>query len=81
MSSLSIRTWAFSVAGFYRYRDAVIPQVALYYDKFRLGFSYDINLSGLREASNGRGGGEFSLVYIARKINSVSRSSSICPVY
>jgi type IX secretion system PorP/SprF family membrane protein len=76
-----IRTWAFSFAAFYRYRDAVIPQVALYYDKFRLGFSYDINLSGLREASNGRGGAEFSLVYIARKIKNQSRSASICPVY
>ena len=76
-----VRAWAFSVAGWYRYKDAVIPQVALYYDKFRFGFSYDINISSLREASNYRGGAEFSIVYIASKIRSTSKASSICPVY
>jgi type IX secretion system PorP/SprF family membrane protein len=76
-----IRAWAFSVAAFYRYRDAIIPQVALYYDKFRLGFSYDINVSGLREVSQARGGAEFSIVYIARRIRSQSKSSTVCPVY
>jgi type IX secretion system PorP/SprF family membrane protein len=76
-----VRAWAFSVAAFYRYRDAFIPQVALYYDKFRFGFSYDINVSGLREVSNARGGAEFSIIYIARKIRSQSKSSTVCPVY
>ena len=75
-----IRVWAFSVAAFYRYRDAVIPQVALYYDKFRFGFSYDVNISDLKAVSNYRGGAEFSLVYIASRIRA-PKSTSICPVY
>lgn len=77
---LPVRAWAFSFAAFYRYRDAVIPQVALYYDKFRFGFSYDVNISGLKEVSHYRGGAEFSLVYIASKIR-IPKNTSVCPVY
>lgn len=44
--------------------DAVIPYIAGDYKNFRLGLSYDVNVSSLNEASNGKGGFEISLIYI-----------------
>lgn len=75
-----VRAWAFSLAAFYRWKDAIIPQVALYYDKFRFGLSYDVNISGLNKVSNYKGGPEISIVYIARRIKA-PQNSSVCPVY
>lgn len=65
----------------FRNADAVIPGIALYYNKFRLGFTYDVNVSGLVPASNHKGGPEFSLTYIAKKIRAVNNGSRTCPVY
>lgn len=48
---------------FLRWNDAIIPVVKLDYNQFSLGFSYDMNISQLRTASQGRGGFEFSLTY------------------
>lgn len=48
----------------YRVGDAAIPYVGLGYNDFRLGLSYDVNVSSLSEASNGKGGFEVSLIYI-----------------
>ena len=50
----------------YRLSDAVIPYVGLGYKDFRLGMSYDVNVSSLNAASNGKGGFEVSLIYIGR---------------
>ncbi|MBX3252613.1 MAG: PorP/SprF family type IX secretion system membrane protein [Chitinophagaceae bacterium] len=49
--------------GYIRWNDAIIPVVKLDYDPFSLGFSYDMNISQLRTASQGRGGFELSLSY------------------
>lgn len=46
--------------------DAVIPYIAGEYKNFRLGLSYDVNVSSLSEASKGKGGFEVSLIYIGR---------------
>lgn len=46
---------------YYRPNDAVIPYVGISIPKFQLGLSYDVNISSLRTASQGRGGFEFSL--------------------
>ena len=43
--------------------DAVILSTRFDYNNFSLGFSYDINISPLREASNSNGAFEFALVY------------------
>ncbi len=51
-----------------RIRDALIPMVGLDYNALHLGISYDINTSGLKRASNGRGGLELALVYIIKKV-------------
>lgn len=43
--------------------DAVILSSRFNYENFGIGFSYDINVSGLRQASPANGAFEFSLVY------------------
>ncbi|HEX6913704.1 MAG TPA: PorP/SprF family type IX secretion system membrane protein [Chitinophagaceae bacterium] len=49
-----------------RVNDAFIPYVGLEFGSFRLGASYDINISDLKTASNSRGGMEISLIYIQK---------------
>lgn len=48
---------------FYRSNDAFIPIIKLEYEKIGLGFTYDINTSKLRAASQMRGGFEATLSY------------------
>jgi type IX secretion system PorP/SprF family membrane protein len=48
-------------------RDAVIMEAAIKHGKFIYRVSYDINTSSLNAYSNGRGGLELSLTYIARR--------------
>ncbi|MBK9735463.1 MAG: PorP/SprF family type IX secretion system membrane protein [Saprospiraceae bacterium] len=43
--------------------DAVILSTRFNYEEFGIGFSYDINVSGLRAASPANGAFEFSLIY------------------
>ncbi len=56
--------------------DAAILSTRFDYDSFSLGFSYDINVSPLRPASNANGGFEFALVY---KICGPVRRGVYCP--
>jgi type IX secretion system PorP/SprF family membrane protein len=60
----------------YRFNDAVIPYIGLEFSGLQIGATYDMNTSGLRPATNTRGGMEISLIYIkkpgdpdARKLN------------
>ena len=46
--------------------DAIIPYVGLEFNGFRLGASYDVNISSLNTASQSRGGLEVSLIFIKR---------------
>ncbi|MPM46646.1 hypothetical protein SDC9_93351 [bioreactor metagenome] len=48
----------------YRVADAIIPQVQLEIANFAVGVGYDVNVSGLDVASDGRGGIELYLRYI-----------------
>lgn len=50
----------------YRFNDAIIPYIGLEFSGFRIGASYDVNVSGLKSASQSRGGMEISLIYIKR---------------
>ncbi len=51
------------LGSWYRFGDAIIPYVGLEWGEFRLGASYDVNISSLKPGSNMRGGSEFSLIY------------------
>jgi type IX secretion system PorP/SprF family membrane protein len=46
--------------------DAIIPYVGVEYNGLRFGFSYDINISSLKTASQSKGGLEVSLIYVKR---------------
>ncbi|WP_153797882.1 PorP/SprF family type IX secretion system membrane protein [Foetidibacter luteolus] len=66
--------------GFMRVKDAFIPVFKLDYKPFTFAISYDINVSQLRTASQGRGGLELSLSYsgFLDRDNS-TRNSVLCP--
>jgi len=55
---------AFGLGGYYRVGDAVVVASQLEFKDIALGFSYDINVSGLTPATSGRGGFEVFLRYI-----------------
>jgi len=56
--------------------DAFILSTRFDYDQFALGFSYDVNVSSLKPASNGNGAFEFALVY---KICGPEKRNVYCP--
>ncbi len=53
--------YIFNVGGFLRLKDAFIPVVKLDMRSLSVGLSYDVNVSQLRTASQGRGGFELSI--------------------
>ncbi len=55
---------AFFLGGYYRFADAMNIVAGYEMYPFRLGLSYDVNLSGLTSASSGRGGFEISLRFL-----------------
>ncbi|MBA3829545.1 MAG: PorP/SprF family type IX secretion system membrane protein [Taibaiella sp.] len=62
-----IRTFATAVflGAWWRTGDAVMATAGFEYKSFRFGVSYDYNISDLKTATNGNGGFEISLRYIA----------------
>ncbi len=66
---------------YYRTKDAGYILAGMNYDQWRVGISYDINLSGLKPASNAKGGLEFSVVYIFKKFRPEQVNHRICPDY
>lgn len=67
------------VGSWLRFGDAVIPYVGLEFNDFRLGFTYDVNVSSLRTASQSRGGLEISLIYVKR--HDEGRKKIPCPTF
>ncbi len=65
---------------FTRWGDAIIPVIKLDFGVLSAAFSYDINYSPLKAASEGRGGFEFSLSYkgFFDRSNS-SQNAILCP--
>jgi type IX secretion system PorP/SprF family membrane protein len=60
---------------FFRLHDSYIPTVKLEYGRNTIVFSYDVNTSTLRTASNGKGGFEITL-YSRGKYNRPSRNGN-----
>lgn len=63
--SFQLGVW-FRVANHFREAltaDALILSTRFDFDQFGIGFSYDVNVSSLRQASNANGSFEFSLIY------------------
>lgn len=65
---------------FVRTEDAIILSAGIDYNELNIGFSYDINTSDLKRASNGYGAYEISLTYIIRKVKPIGIHPP-CPVY
>lgn len=65
---------------FLRWKDALIPVVKLDYNPFSVSLSYDVNVSDLKTASQGKGGMELSVTYrgFFDRDNS-SRNAVLCP--
>jgi type IX secretion system PorP/SprF family membrane protein len=61
----------------YRNRDAAIVSVGAKMDQFIARVGYDINVSSLSNASNGRGGFEISFTYMHQKDR--KKTDKICP--
>ncbi len=64
----------------YRFGDALIPYVGLEWGDFHVGATYDVNTSGLKPASNSRGGAEFSLIYTKKPVDP-NRKKLNCPKF
>lgn len=82
--NLSDQNWMTrSVYGgvFARARDAGYLLVGMKYDAWDIGVSYDINLSTLRPASNGRGALEFGVIYILPPQPKISGVKKVCADY
>ena len=56
-------TYIFHAGAFVRWKDAIIPVVKMEFKPMAIALSYDVNISQLKTASNGRGGLELSLSY------------------
>jgi type IX secretion system PorP/SprF family membrane protein len=81
LSDYKVTTTAFA-GTWYRVGDAMIGAAGLQFDNFRVSVSYDLVTSGLSDVSNGRGGPEFSLIYVADiKNKGKKRRRLYCPVF
>jgi len=67
------------VGGWYRWEDAIIFMLGVDFKGFRFGFSYDINISPLKQASNSQGGIELALSFAGRMAECKRRAPVYCP--
>ncbi len=65
----------------YRTRDAGYISAGMNYDQWRVGLSYDINVSQLQPASKNRGGFEISIRYIMRELERPDELHKTCPTF
>lgn len=70
------------LGAWYRWEDAVIAMAGLEYNKFRVGFSYDITTSELNNGVNKNNAWEISLIYIGDIISPKDDNLYLfCPRY
>lgn len=53
-----------SIGVMHRWDDALVARLSFAYQGWRLGLSYDINISGFQAATRGNGGYELSLIHV-----------------
>ncbi|HZV68093.1 MAG TPA: PorP/SprF family type IX secretion system membrane protein [Saprospiraceae bacterium] len=63
-----------------RLEDALIPMVALGYDGWKAGFSYDVNTSGFKAATDKKGGPEFFVNYTFKKLWPLEQTR-VCSIF
>lgn len=68
--------------GYLRWKDAFIPVLQIDYKPFSVAFSYDVNISTLKTASEYRGGFEVSLTYAGfLDRNNSTKNAVLCPKF
>lgn len=68
--------------GYLRWKDAFIPVLQLDYNPFSVAFSYDVNISELKAASQYRGGFEVSFTYAGfLDRNNSTKNAVLCPKF
>jgi type IX secretion system PorP/SprF family membrane protein len=63
----------------YRFKDAMVPFVGLYYKQMLLGFSYDVNTSDLGKMAGNANSFEISISFFGKKKFTPERQEFICP--
>lgn len=82
VNEMKTRELAFSLGVDYRFNqnDAWAPVAGVDYRQWRIAFSYDLNVSDFRPATNLNGGPELSIQYIITTVKPLPVIKS-CPVY
>lgn len=76
----AIPTFVISAGAFYRLGDAIVPVVKVRYHDLSFGFSYDVNLSSLKEATNMKGGFELTLFKTGTFMDKYAEhNKTVCP--
>jgi type IX secretion system PorP/SprF family membrane protein len=73
--------YTLSLGGFLRWKDAFIPVLKLEMNGLAVALSYDVNVSQLKTASEGRGGFELSISYIGFLDRENSKFRILCPKF
>lgn len=71
---------AVQFSGGYRWSDAAVAMLEVYYEQWQFGLSYDINTSPFRNATNRRGGIELSLAYFITEVKP-PKGFKACPIF
>ncbi len=67
------------LGGWYRVGDAIVFLLGVDYQSFKFGFSYDVNVSGLKEATLNQGAVELSLSFTGRLAECQKDLPLYCP--
>jgi type IX secretion system PorP/SprF family membrane protein len=70
---------ALYLGSWYRMNDAVILLLGIDYQSFKFGFSYDINVSGLRQATLSQGAVELALSFTGKMAECKREVPTYCP--
>jgi len=73
--------YTLSLGGFLRWKDAFIPVLKLEMNGLAVALSYDVNVSQLKTASEGRGGFELSISYIGFLDRENAKFRILCPKF
>ncbi|RMG79537.1 MAG: type IX secretion system membrane protein PorP/SprF, partial [Bacteroidetes bacterium] len=82
LSTKRARELAIQLGVGYRFNsigDAIIPGIEVHYQTWRVGFTYDVNVSGFSEATNRNGGPEITVRYIIKKVRPLKAFKN-CPL-
>ena len=64
-----------------RIGDAIIPTFELHYAAWKIGVSYDLNISQFDTATNGNGGIEIGAMYTITNVKECVKIIESCPVF